>query len=560
MVLRDGSGVAAKVPRVVANCQSCLAWGLTYCQNVCMACYNFAAHTKTSGDCGACGRLQLLKKGYCRLCWCQAYLERTDGPGHPLAPWVAKVRHQQLFFAGIHPGLKSRHAPPPKFPRRYGEKGRPLKPPPPVAARPAPACVQLSLFDEAGARRYLWGQVDLRNGPPPANPWLDWGLHQAHSLGEARGFGPAMLRGVNRILVMLLADYTGETPIALSDFFALVRAHNHGVGAAVEVLDQMGILDDDRPPTFETWLAGKLEGLAPGVAGEVERWVLDQRYGAQRRLPRPGAAMTYLYGVLPALTEWSGRHDHLREITRDEVLAHVEAMQGRQRQITVVALRSLFSWAKRHGVVFANPTTRIHVGRVVEAVWQPLRSEDIARTIDAAATPRDRLMIALAAVHAARTGAIRALTLDDVDLANRRLSIAGHDRPLDELTHRLLVEWLDFRRQNWPNTANSHLLISRTTAVRLGPVSAPGITRALRGLPGTIEHLRIDRQLEEALASGADPLHLSVVFGIADATAVRYANSARQLLERPHESPPAGSRRTEASNEAAEPAKHLGSP
>lgn len=41
----------------------------------------------------------------------------------------------------------------------------------------------------------------------------------------------------------------------------------------------------------------------------------------------------------------------------------------------------------------------------------------------------------------------------------------------------------------------------------------------------------MDRQLEEALTHGSDPLHLVAVFGIAENTAVRYARAARQLLE-----------------------------
>jgi hypothetical protein len=250
-----------------------------------MACYNFAAHYKVAGNCGACGRHVLLKKGYCRPCWCQAHLERTHGPGHPLAPWVAKVRHHQLFFAGIHPGLKSYTAPPKAFPRRHDEKGRPRKPPPPAAPRPLVDAVQLSLFDELGQRLYQWGRIDLRRDPPPANPWLGRGLHVAHTLAETRGFGAAMRRGVNRVLVTLLTDYTGAERIHLSDFIGLVRAHGHCVDAAIEVLDQMGIFDDDRPPTFESWLDAKLEPLPPGIRGEVRRWVVEQGYGTAAALP-----------------------------------------------------------------------------------------------------------------------------------------------------------------------------------------------------------------------------------------------------------------------------------
>jgi integrase len=51
-------------------------------------------------------------------------------------------------------------------------------------------------------------------------------------------------------------------------------------------------------------------------------------------------------------------------------------------------------------------------------------------------------VLVLAAVHAARAGAIRAAQLDDVDLGNRRLIIAGRVRPIDQLTHQILLDWL----------------------------------------------------------------------------------------------------------------------
>ena len=58
-----------------------------------------------------------------------------------------------------------------------------------------------------------------------------------------------------------------------------------------------------------------------------------------------------------------------------------------------------------------------------------------------------------------------------------------------------------------------------------------GQLSALRGHAATIEALRVDRQLEEALATGADPLHLAATFSLDPGTAVRYASSARQLLQ-----------------------------
>lgn len=123
------------------------------------------------------------------------------------------------------------------------------------------------------------------------------------------------------------------------------------------------------------------------------------------------------------------------------------------------------------------------------------------------------------------------LQLDDVDLGDRRLVLAGNARPLDELTYRALLGWLDYRRTRWPSTANPHLLITQQTALETGPAGKLWTTKAFRGLAATLERLRVDRQLEEALTHGPDPLHLTTVFGIDEKTAIRYATAARQLLE-----------------------------
>ncbi|MET7890004.1 hypothetical protein [Streptomyces mirabilis] len=130
------------------------------------------------------------------------------------------------------------------------------------------------------------------------------------------------------------------------------------------------------------------------------------------------------------------------------------------------------------------------------------------------------------------------MQLDDVDLGNGRITVAGHVRPLDDLTRQAVLDWLDHRRTRWPNTANPHLLITQKTAVELGPAGKLWTTRATRNLTATLERLRVDRQLEEALIHGPDPLHLSLVFGIDEKTAIRYADSARALLEQAAETRP----------------------
>ncbi len=97
-------------------------------------------------------------------------------------------------------------------------------------------------------------------------------------------------------------------------------------------------------------------------------------------------------------------------------------------------------------MIFREPTRGIHDGQRPLILFQPLQPADISQATAAATTPAARLALALAAVHAARPKTIRELCLDDIDLGNRRLTLAGHARPLDDLTRHLLLAWLEHRR------------------------------------------------------------------------------------------------------------------
>ena len=130
---------------------------------------------------------------------------------------------------------------------------------------------------------------------------------------------------------------------------------------------------------------------------------------------------------------------------------------------------------------------------------------------------------------------VRELTLDDIDLPSRRISIAGHRQPMGELTRDALLAWLDYRHATWPGTASRHVLITRKGARGTGPVSASCLAgylgRDQRGV--SLEHIRRDRILQEALATGADPLHLALVFNIDRTNAMAYAGAARNFLTGP---------------------------
>ncbi|MEU7874296.1 integrase [Dactylosporangium sp. NPDC049140] len=522
--------------RAVTSCASCLAWGLTYAQGVCLACYNFAAprHAQLPGECAACHRWERLKHGYCRLCWCQARADRavlaeTARSAVLLAPYLRNIRHYQLFLAD----LDRRRAKPRTIERRRGAKGRPLKPPPAPVTRPVTGWIQPPLFD-AGPRVYRYSRIDLRSGPAPDNPWLAWALHVAHSTGEARGWRPEIRRAIQRVLVMLLANHVEGEQIRVSDFQRILARQSTNLDLVVEILSTMGVVVGDRPAPLESWLDTKIAILAPAIGRDVLQWARVLRDGGPRtRARHPETVRGYVAAVVPALAGWSTRH-HLREIVRDDVIAYLATVSGHARQTATSALRSLFGWAKRTNLIFRNPTARISNPHVPDGIWQPLRPDELAEAVAAAITPQARLFLVLAAVHAARPSQIRALHLDDVDLPARRITISGHDRPLDDLTYQVLIGWLEHRRSRWPNTANPHLLVSKETALHHGPVSHALILN-LRRLAGNLERLRIDRQLDEAIVTGGDPLHLAAVFGISEGTAIRYATNARILLRGPTE-------------------------
>jgi integrase len=259
--------------------------------------------------------------------------------------------------------------------------------------------------------------------------------------------------------------------------------------------------------------------------------------GGQRTRPRQEHTVRgYLARLLPVLTAWSATIGHLREVTRDDITAALAEHHGQQAQALLTALRSLFRHCRRAQTIFKDPTRGIRRGPTPRTLALPLSEQasgTVIRTVRATGSPRAAVVVALAAIHAARLKAIRHIQLDDIDLPNQRLVINGHSRPLDELTARAILAWLTYRREHWPDSPNRHLLISKHTAVESGPMSHFALEEILRGSGVSLERLRINRNLEEALTHDGDPLHLMAVFGMSDTAAIRYAASARALLHEP---------------------------
>jgi len=512
-----------------ASCIDCMAWGRLNGWR-CTACTLWRNKHPGEGHCAGCGRTAALRNDHCRLCWNQARADaRALGQRHNTAKAVYFLdgvgAWHQLFFAGMLLTRGARTTPAPK----YGRRGRPAKPAPPAAGRPRARWKQQLLFNDIHRD---FTRFDENTAAEPANPWLAWARYLAYRRGEARGWRPKIHADVDRALVIALSGFADGDTICYLDLAPAMSALGIRADRIADILNEMGVLIDDRRPPFENWLEGKLGGLAEGIARPAGAWVRTLHDGGPRSKARhPDTAKKHLNNVQPMLLAWSARYDHLREVTRDDVLAMLEELHGTRRRAVLISLRSLFAFCKKKGAIFRNPTRGIKVGQHSYGIVQPLDQSDVDHAIEAARTPADRLVLVLAAVHAARPKAIREMLLDDVDLGNRRLTIAGRVRPIDEFTHQVLLEWLDFRRTRWPNTANPHLLINQQSAMKAGPVSTFFYAQQrLRRQTATLDRLRVDRQLEEALTHGPDPLHLVAVFGLDPKTAIRYAENAKALL------------------------------
>jgi hypothetical protein len=281
----------------------------------------------------------------------------------------------------------------------------------------------------------------------------------------------------------VLDGHARDGPVPLSQVRDRVRPRSHSSATRIaEVLAELELLHDDTTAAIRAWIDRRTGELPAGFGRDVRAWLMVLLDGDARSRPRSHATVCFHFGrVRPFIEGWAATRGHLREITSGDVDAVLEPLRGHRRSNAITALRSLFRFAKRCGLTFADPTAHLRGGRGAGCTVLPMTAEQIRAVQQAPATPAQRLAIALAAVHAARPGAIRELTLEDIDLPRRRISIAGHRQPLGELTRDALLAWLDYRRATWPDTANRHVLITRKSALGTGPVSASYLADYLAG-------------------------------------------------------------------------------
>ncbi|UCN12712.1 MULTISPECIES: tyrosine-type recombinase/integrase [Mycobacterium avium complex (MAC)] len=299
----------------------------------------------------------------------------------------------------------------------------------------------------------------------------------------------------------------------------------------LEVINDMDLLDNDVELPIHQWIKQSVNAFPPGFREPIKKWLTSLCCGGKRERPRSKELMQRYFGaVRPFIYDWSQQYGTLREVTRSDVQLVLDPLQGFQLQNAVVALRSLFRFAKKTGIVFINPATHL---RAPKPAFNPLPLTDAEiRAVEqvAQASPEIKLVVALAVEHGARIGAIRPLTFEDVDLPNRRIVLAGHTQRLGDLSQQAMLTWLQHRRVKWPHSPNRHILITGRSAPETRPVSRSYFRKGLWPKGFKFDPIRQDRILHEALTASPDPLHLSMIFGITHATAMRYVRSAQALL------------------------------
>ncbi|MFJ8978744.1 hypothetical protein [Streptomyces sp. NPDC102282] len=514
------------------SCAQCRAW---YGGNrpTCSGCTGWR-YRHPPGTCRECGSVFFVRDEHCRACWVQARIledaDLTEGQVRvDPRPYFARIARTgyQLEIGGLKRTTQLLN---PRW--RYRE----LQPAPPATvARQPESWEQLRLFDSGrDYRRFRkTDHADLDN------PYLAAALGLADRKAELCGWSPELLRLTRRGLIAVLSGHQAGEAVRYSELVPLYADRKISVTRVSEVLQEAGLLDDDRPDSFEVWLVRRTQDLAPEIGEDVRRWLRAVHRGGPRRRPRSrSSSWGFMSAAHSTLLDWSGRYSHLREVTRADVKAAFDAHQGWRRKELHISLRSLFTHLRREKVIFQNPTTGIKAGAYPLPPILPLPQECYTDAVTAATTPEQQVLLVLTVVHAARRPSIKALTVDDLDLPGRAITIGGHTRPLDELTHQVIHEYLLHRHRRWPHTPNRHLLITRVTAHGHEPVSDYWCHLQFAGRRASLEQMRIDRQLEEALAGGGDPRRLAAIFGISEFTAVRYASAARALMANTLESPP----------------------
>lgn len=500
-----------RAPQHVESCRDCRAWGATRTTKwLCKGCEHWRALHRV-GDCPICGgHVPLHPTGGCRLCRRQRTM--VLGRGRRVTLAEANRDGQQLFFADMY---KAAHRT--REPRR--ERNIPVAAICPVSHR------QLVLFVVPWDPHAVFGP----GFPPPRDPALAAALHRyvadyAKRFGWSRCSTEGNHRGVR---ILLGVQDTPGAPIRRSDVMLLSEI---GISAKAvgDVLEEVGMLEEDRVPTIVRWFDTQVASFPDDMRRELGVWFETKRNGRStppRFAPRPDATIrSQLRFAMPALQAWAKTHPSLREISRDDVRAILPG-SGSPRSTMLQGLRSIFRVLKASQLVFVNPTTHMRAPTPDRPAPPPIDLSALREALDS--TDRTRAALAaLLAFHAVRVRQLPLLQL--TDFRDGRLFLDSHVVLLAEPVRQRLAAYLDERAANFPNTANPHFFIHHRNAMYVRPATPWWVRRRL-GM--SAQAIRQDRILDEAHATAGDVRQVCDLFGVSVATALRYTATVDRISE-----------------------------
>ncbi|MGW0553802.1 site-specific integrase [Streptomyces sp. NPDC002926] len=533
--------LAKRRPRIVpkflltsGSCSQCLAWANDKWK-VCVPCSDWRLKHPEAEPCSRCRRLRPLSKRLCRFCTIVVAENDLDIHG------AALDGGDQLWFGGpFTPTMQTDYGPGKSALRkgRFAARRRMAKEAA-RAARPLSAHLatpgQQMLF--VGLDRD-WSRIDETDLPALTEAAADLISDFTYYIKE-RGWALQQIRSSLRVLKILVSHLGVQAPIREADIRALASlSSNHQCPRVIDYLRRRGLLAEDEAVDADLVRARRIAaGLPEPFVSPVNTWI-DVLIGqsAKPSLPvAPATAYRYVNDIAPVLNAWAADGiTSFREITKE----HIKDAVTVEKRARHVGLRSLFRALRRERLIFRDPARTVSL-HVTPRLPTPLPSDQLHGLLDKVPGPRDRLIIALVAIHALTPAELRRLPLRGLDRACGQLRVIRPGRPdhivfLDEFTLTLATSWVAERTRLWPYTTNPHLLVTRVTAAsdKNPEVAKVLIQRLFRRIGIRPMKLREDRILDEAHQS-ADPVHLMRLFGLSQTTAVKYVATAHPADIRP---------------------------
>jgi hypothetical protein len=162
-------------------------------------------------------------------------------------------------------------------------------------------------------------------GDEPRFAWLAHLSAAAERLAETGGWSADLRYQVAQTLEPLVASSLPGLPFRASDVEGL-RGKGRNVTRTLQVLQSLGLLDDDRPDRDNAWLRERTAALAPTIQAEITAWAQALHEGGGRTKAKSELTWRhYVNNGVEAARQWSGGYGSLREVTRDDVIAVLSA-------------------------------------------------------------------------------------------------------------------------------------------------------------------------------------------------------------------------------------------